>query len=78
MSLTAAERMSFLIYCPRCGKTTEKAVAWLATNSQMRCATPKCGAIISLDAPKTRALIDKLVDQASELDTLIVDLEQRH
>jgi hypothetical protein len=76
MSLTAAERLTFGIECPRCGKVTEKRVAWLATNSRMRCATPNCGAIIGLDAPKNRTVIDKLVDQASELDALMLQLKE--
>jgi len=76
MPLTAAERMSFLIECPRCGKTTEKPVAWLASNHQMHCATPTCHATINLEGPQNRALIQKLVHQASEIDALMIEFEQ--
>ena len=78
MALSAAERTSFLIHCPRCGKATEKAVAWLATHDRLRCATPQCRAIINLESPKYRPLIEKLVDQASEIDALMITLEQGH
>jgi len=74
--LSAAERMTFGVQCPRCGKITEKMVAWLATESRMRCATPSCRAYVNLDDPKQRAVIDKLVDQASELDALMVSLKE--
>jgi hypothetical protein len=57
-------------------KGTEKRVAWLATNNQMRCAAPDCRALINLDAPQYRTIIDKLVDQASEIDTLMLTLER--
>jgi hypothetical protein len=76
MPLSAAERLSFQVNCPRCNKATEKMVAWLATNSTMRCATPDCRAIIDLDAPQYRTLIDKLAEQASEIDVLMVQLSQ--
>jgi hypothetical protein len=76
MALTAAERLFFLVRCPRCGKGTEKMVAWLATNRQMRCTTPSCKALLNLYAPKYRTLIEKLVDQASELDALMIAAEQ--
>ena len=76
MPLTAAERLSFQVNCPRCNKATEKMVAWLATNSTMRCATPTCRAILDLDAPQYRPLIDKLVEQASEIDALEIQLRQ--
>jgi hypothetical protein len=77
MPLTAAERLSFLIQCPRCGKGTEKAVAWLATNPTMRCATPTCRAVLNLEAPQYRAIIDKLVNQAGELDAMTVEFAKR-
>ncbi len=76
MGLSAAERTSFLIQCPRCGQATEKNVAWLATNSDLRCNNPRCRAMINLDAPDQRAIIDKLVDHASELDALMMGLKE--
>lgn len=71
MPLSAAERMSFGIQCPRCGKLTEKPVAWLSTFETLRCATPGCGHNISLAGRENRALIEILVDQAEELDALM-------
>jgi hypothetical protein len=76
MPLTAAERMSFAVRCPRCGKTTEKRVAWLATKSRMRCSTRYCRALIALDVPMHRMVIDKLVAQALEIDALLITLER--
>ena len=76
MPLSAAERMSFAVRCPRCGKPTQKSVAWLATKSRMRCSTPYCRAVIALDEPAHRMVIDRLVAQATEIDALLVTLER--
>jgi phage terminase large subunit GpA-like protein len=67
----AGELMAFNIKCPRCGKYTQKMVAWLASHHALTCATPDCGSI-NLDEPHQRALIEKLVQQAAELRPLMV------
>ena len=76
MPLSAAEPMSFAVRCPRCGKTTQKSVAWLATKSRMRCSTPYFRALIALDEPMNRMVSDKLVAQASEIDALLLRLQR--
>ena len=75
MPLSAAERMSIGIQCPRCHQITQKFVPWLANNSQLRCGTPTCRAIIKLDAAQYRAIINELPNQASEFDVLMIELE---
>jgi hypothetical protein len=76
MTLTAAERTSFAVQCPRCGKATEKPVAWLAASEALRCATPDCGNILDLQDAQNRPLIQKLIDQATEIDALMISLKQ--
>ena len=68
MPLSAEERMTFLLYCPKCGQGTQKAVAWLAAHERLPCATPDCGGTIDLQTGTTRDLIEMLTDYCVELD----------
>jgi hypothetical protein len=68
LSLSAEERMSFLLSCPKCGKYTEKPVAWLAAHERLPCATPACGSLIDLQSETNRDLIEMLSDYCVELD----------
>lgn len=71
MPLTAAERTSWMMNCPRCGKVTEKPVAWLAANESLPCATPGCGNVIDLKSAENGTLIQKLTDQCADLDVFL-------
>jgi hypothetical protein len=68
MPLSAEERMSFVLFCPKCRRGTEKAVAWLAAHERLPCATPACGGSIELQAGTNRDLIEKLSDYCADLD----------
>jgi hypothetical protein len=71
MPVTAAERMSFLINCPRCRKATEKSVAWLTTYEALPCATPGCAHMINLKTAENGVLIEMLSDQCADLDAIL-------
>jgi transcription elongation factor Elf1 len=71
MTLTAAERMSFLFTCPRCSKANEKSVAWLTTYEVLPCATSGCGNMINLKTPKNSAIIEALSEQCDDVDALL-------
>jgi len=68
MALSAEERMSFLLYCPRCRQSTTRAVAWLASHERLPCITPDCGGAIDLQTGANRALVEKLSDYCTALD----------
>jgi hypothetical protein len=68
MPLSSAERITWLMTCPSCGKGTEKPVAWLATFENLACATPDCGHVIDLKTIENRAIIQKLSNYATDLD----------
>ena len=71
MPANCAERLSFMVPCPQCGRGTLRTVAWLAANPTMRCSAGYCRTEIPLAAPQYRVLIDKLISQAKELDILM-------
>ncbi len=76
MPLSSAERTSWMMLCPRCGKATEKPVAWLAASKTLACATSDCGNVIDLKSPDNAALIQKLADQCADLDAFLAKPNQ--
>jgi hypothetical protein len=68
MPLSADERMSFFLFCPKCHQGTEKPVAWLAAHERLPCATPNCGGSIELQTGGNRDIVDKLSDYCIDLD----------
>ena len=68
-------KRSLLCFAVTVEGETEDLVAWLATKSRMRCSTPYCRAVIALDEPAHRMVIDRLVAQATEI-ALLVSLER--
>ena len=63
-----AEHLSFAIPCPHCGRCVVRSVAYLATEIQLRCASRSRKGTIPLGAPQYRMLVDKLLQQASDLE----------
>ena len=76
MPLTSAERLTYRMTCPCCRKTTEQAIASLATNYYLPCTTPGCRHTIDLRTPYNRALIKKLADQCADLDAFLAERNQ--
>jgi hypothetical protein len=68
MPLSAEERMSFLLYCPKCRQGTTKPIAWLAAHERLPCTTPDCGDAIDLQTGANRDLVEKLSDYCADLD----------
>ena len=76
MSLRMAERVTFLVECPHCGKGTRKMLAWLKDQRSVLCATPECGRPISLEGTRDRARIEKLFEMTLDMDRDPTQLEK--
>lgn len=65
---SADERMSFVLFCPKCRQGVGKPVAWLITHERLPCAMPSCSGSIDLQTVANRDLIERLADYCADLD----------
>jgi len=67
----SAERIVLALSCARCGKNTEKRLAWLMGKRQISCLTSDCGGSIDLNVIENRILIEESAKLAASTDALL-------